>query len=79
MAQMSFVLADTSRLASARPTLCSLGCSNTSKYRGVSWESAKGKWKVRIRANGRYSHIACEWQPESPTWERYTGCGRFAV
>lgn len=31
---------------------------NTSKYKGVSWEQLKGKWKVRIRKDGKYTHIA---------------------
>lgn len=28
-----------------------------SKYVGVRWSSKKGKWRVRIKANGKDNHV----------------------
>jgi hypothetical protein len=32
-------------------------CTNTSGYRGVSWEKEKGKWRAQIRLNGKVKRL----------------------
>lgn len=32
-------------------------CKSSSKYRGVSWDKDSGKWRVRIRIDGKLLHL----------------------
>lgn len=54
-----------------------LNARNTSGYRGVSWSTERGQWRVRIKASGKWHHLGYFDTPEAANLTAIAGRARL--